>query len=71
MPSKRKTAPAHPQPGRRGAATWSSAKTVPSTYQILHIAHNGKTVTLCLMHGGSYTNFKLRNIPVDSLVWLD
>ena len=42
-----------------------------STYQITHIAHDGKTVTLCLMHDGSPTNFELRNIPVDSLIWLD
>jgi hypothetical protein len=46
-------------------------KDSPSTYQIVHIAHDGKTVTLCLMHGGSPTNFELRDILVDSLVWMD
>jgi hypothetical protein len=40
-----------------------------STYQIIHIAYDGKTVTLCLMQGGSPTNFELRNIPVENLVW--
>jgi hypothetical protein len=42
-----------------------------STYQITYIAHDGKTVTLCLMHGGSPTNFELRNISVDSLIWMN
>ena len=42
-----------------------------STYQITHIAHDDKTVTLCLTHGGRLTNFELRNIPVEHLVWLD
>jgi hypothetical protein len=46
-------------------------KDSPSTYQIIKIAHDGKTVTLCLMHGGSQTNFELRNIPVENLVWMD
>jgi hypothetical protein len=26
---------------------------------------------LCLMHGGSPTNFELRNVPVENLIWLD
>jgi hypothetical protein len=43
-------------------------KDSPSTYQI---THDGKTVTLCLMQGGSHTNFELRNIPVENLIWLD
>ena len=34
-------------------------KDVPYTYQIIHIAHDGHSVTLCLMHGGSATNFEL------------
>ncbi len=42
-----------------------------STYQIIYIAHDGKTVNLYLMHGGSPTNFELCNIPVDSLIWVD
>ena len=46
-------------------------KDSPSTYQITHIAYDGKTVTLCLMQGGSHTNFELRNIPVENLIWLD
>jgi hypothetical protein len=46
-------------------------KDLPYTYQIVHTAHDGKTVTLCLMHGGSPTNFELRNIPVENLIWLD
>jgi hypothetical protein len=41
----------------------------PSNYQITHTADDGKTVTLCLMHGGSPTNFELRNIPVENLIW--
>jgi hypothetical protein len=41
-----------------------------SIYQITCIAHDGKTVTLCLMQGGSPTNFELRNIPVEDLIWL-
>jgi hypothetical protein len=46
-------------------------KDAPSTYQIVHLARDGKTVTLCLMHGGSLTNFEQRNIPVENLIWLD
>jgi hypothetical protein len=42
-----------------------------STYQITHINHGGQTVTLCLMHGGSPTNFELRNISVENLVLLN
>jgi hypothetical protein len=42
-----------------------------STYQITYIAHDSKTVTLCLMHGGSPTNFELRNIPVENLIWME
>jgi hypothetical protein len=42
-----------------------------STYQITQIAYDGRTVTLCLMHGGSPTNFELRNVPVGNLIWLD
>jgi hypothetical protein len=41
-----------------------------SSYKITHIAHDAKTVTLCLMHGGSLTNFELRNISVENLIWL-
>ena len=43
----------------------------PSTYKITHIAHDGKTVTLCLMQGGSPTNFELRNFHIENLIWLD
>ena len=43
----------------------------PSTYQISQINYGGKTVTLCLMHGGRTTNFELLNIPIENLIWLD
>jgi hypothetical protein len=46
-------------------------KGLPSTYQLVHIAHDGKTVVLCLMHGGSHTNFELRNISVETLTWME
>jgi hypothetical protein len=46
-------------------------KDSPSTYQIIHINHGGRTVTLCLMHGGQQTSFELRNILVENLIWLD
>jgi hypothetical protein len=42
-----------------------------STYQIIAIAHDARSVTLCLMHGGSPTNFELRNIPVENLIWME
>ena len=41
-------------------------KGLPSAYQVVHIAHEGKAVTLSLMHGGSPTNFEQRNIPVET-----
>ena len=46
-------------------------KDSPSTYQIIQIDYGSKTVTLCLMHGGSPTNFELRNIPVENLIWVN
>ena len=32
---------------------------------------DGRPVTLCLMHGGSPTNFELRNIPFQNLIWVN
>lgn len=42
-----------------------------STYQIIHVNHGCQTVILCLMHGGSQSNFELRNIPVENLIWVN
>jgi len=42
-----------------------------SIYQITFINYGGKTVTLCLMHGGRTTNFELLKIPVENLIWLE
>ena len=75
MPPRRKTVQLLPQldfPVRtpqRGDLV--QRKDALSTYQIVNVAHDGKTVTLCLMHGGSPTNFELRNVPVENLIWLD
>jgi hypothetical protein len=75
MAPKRKPKPPQPEldfPARTPQhGDFVHRKDSASTYQITHIAHDGKTVTLCLMHGGSHTNFELRNIPVDTLIWLD
>jgi hypothetical protein len=75
MGPRRKAVPTHPQldftPRTPQRGDLVQRKGSPSTYQIFHIPYDGKTVTLCLMHGGSLTNFELRNIPVENLVWLD
>jgi hypothetical protein len=75
MATKRKAAPQLPQLNfpahtpRHGDLVMR--KDSPSTYQIIHINQGGLTVTICLMEGGSPTNFELRNIPVENLIWLD
>jgi hypothetical protein len=46
----------------------ASEFSMPSAYHVVHIAHDGKTVTPCLMHGCSPTNFEQRNIPVENLI---
>ena len=70
MAPKRKPSQSLPQPDfstrtpQRGDLV--KRKGLPSTYRVVHIADDGKTVTLCLMHGGSPTNFEQRNIPKTS-----
>jgi hypothetical protein len=75
MATKRKTVAPLPQLNfyarARQHGDLVQRKDSASTYQIIKIAHDVKTVTLCLMQGGQQTNFELRSIPVENPIWLD
>jgi hypothetical protein len=40
-------------------------------YQINAIGYDGRTVTLCLMHGGRPTNLEHPRVPVEGLKWVE
>ena len=76
MSARRKTSSSGQELLKFGARTPRIGDLVyrPNTdgiYQINAIAHDGRSVTLCLMHGGRPTNLEHPRIPVEGLKWVE